>query len=280
MEPITLPLRFSALKRGSAIRRLFDSPDPRETKKMVEDMVETEAERLKMVWDFDVRWLNSPELMSDEAAEQHVNVSMSKRRRFAWVKQSAQDTPSFYTRPIHRNYSETRNFQQNWDQENRPHRGSKQVKNHLPIFSERGNKAGRNDSCPLKARNFGRCPALSSPPRPTELSQKELNFYNCGTPPSIRVSTSPFFDPTPSSVFANQSKHSAKKEQSPVQPSESSSTMTPNQPSDNRCYKDADANTPTSRQLFRAISLEKRKTTPGSIHQRKITGKSRTKLCA
>ena len=81
------------------IKNLFDFPDPNETKKLVDDMIETESTRLLSLWNFDASTAFSAGSNDENSGKNVARSSISSNPRFIWQKQERHSTPHYYSKP-------------------------------------------------------------------------------------------------------------------------------------------------------------------------------------
>ena len=92
-------------REKTTVRR---SADRRETKRMFDEMMHFESQRLKRTWNLDIRELNSPAKITIGSAENVADFSMSKSCRFEWKKEDASTVPLFYRQHRHVHHSDLR----------------------------------------------------------------------------------------------------------------------------------------------------------------------------
>lgn len=239
------------IKPSSAvIKRLFDFPDPNETKKLHDIMVQAESDRLERVWNFDVKKVNSAGKNDENSGESNQVLPNSFNRRFNWEKQDRNSVPNYYSRSYHRHHSERRHKVHPYLHEfHSPNATVKENKSPAPLKLRDENilKAFKSKRSSAKqAITFTSPPKFSSNIVPPTLAR----FVSALRVP-LPIEKSPSSILTPSSLLTPQTEIEVKE-------TEPKTTV----PTKNQA----------SRQLFHERSNLKRSSSPTFAHQPKITG--------
>lgn len=253
-------------KFASAVRQLFGSSDINKTKVMLEDMLQSEADRFQRLWNFDVRSIHSAEDEVIEPGEITRNHSKSLDPRFVWQRQDSQTVPNFYTRPIHSHHSERKLPHQHFDQENRIRKDLETInrQSSLPQTNR-----DRNVLTPLRQVSF-QAPFSCSPPR---ILSKKLSSNKVKTVKPLRITD--FFNTIPKSLIQESTSHEGAKKPELNLPEKRHNTTT-----DQIFDTELDLTScefpnkiPASRKLFSLTPSKKFKLTHKCEDQLKITGK-------
>jgi len=228
-----------------AIRCLFAASDRRETKKMVEEMLQDESHRLRTFWNFDSESAGNNDHI---AGKSDAEIPMPNNQRFVnWQRQDRKAVPHFYSRPFHRHHSELRSNEWNPISQNALKKSDQSSP--LPLTSRNENlikhrprKRGPNKSTPI----------FASPPR---ISSESVN-------PSLVRFVTALQAPLP----ALTSQSSIVDENKPITESQSN----------HRIHSLSFIDPPKKqafRQLFEEKSSRKRNYSSTTTKQPKITGK-------
>ena len=228
------------------IKRLFDFSDPSETKKMLDEMLKLENDRLKYDWNFDSRAVY-PAAITDENSGS-LDVSIPKRRFSNWERQERCNVPHYYSRPLHPHRSESRcqdlcQHPSELDQKNPSEK--EHFTNPKPLASRNGNSMKpyiRKRSVQKAALVFTSPPRISS----GNLNSSLVQFVSALRVPLPSMET----ESPPAVVFVDNTSSREPHSKSVCDPLKNQA----------------------SRQLFEGKSSLKRNHGPISSHQSKITG--------